>query len=108
MEKLAEHAHLYSTSGANPDTPTRAIIDQANKLTNTEILANYADREKQPEQFAFTLDVIENPVADAVQRLKDKLGIKSSDCTIQPAPASDALAVNLEADNPEDTEEVPA
>lgn len=100
--KLAEFGHVRSTSAANPDTPTQAVIDMAEKLTNEEILANYADREKNPAEFAFTLDVIENSVEDAINRLRENMGIKLEDRTIQQVQTSE---VNLEEENPDDETE---
>jgi len=98
--KLAEFGHIYTTSGANPDMPTQAVIDMAEKMTNEEILANYADREKNPSEFAFTLDVIENSSEDAINRLRDKMGIKAEDRTIQPVSED----INLAEENPEEEE----
>jgi GTP cyclohydrolase FolE2 len=99
-EKLAEFAHLYTTSGANPDIPTPDTIAQVAKLSNSEILEQFVDKAKKPEEFAFTLDVIENPVEDAVKRLKDKMGIKDVDRTVQTGP----VEVNLEAEDGEEEE----
>lgn len=96
MEELAGKGHLYTTSGANPDIPTRELMDKYGTLSNEEILGNYVDREKNPEEFKFTLDVIENPTEDAIKRLKDKLGIKTSDVTA--APVSGSTDINLDAD----------
>lgn len=101
-EQLAQHGHLYTTSAANPDLPTRELVDKYGELSNAEILQGYVDKEKNPEQFAFTLDVIENSAEDAVKRLKDKLGIKDVDHTI-PAAAPE---INLDAAEEEDEEVV--
>lgn len=100
-EEMAKHAHLYTTSAANPDTPTRELVDQYGQLSNEQILSAYADKESTPEQFAFTLDVIENPVEDAIKRLKDKLGIKVVDHTV-----ATSTEINLDADDVEEEEEV--
>jgi hypothetical protein len=105
MEKLAELGHLYTTSAANPDVPTQAVIDMEGTLTNSEILQRFVDKEKKPGEFAFTLDIIENPVSDAVTRLKEKFGIKDADRTVQ---ADGAVDINLENSDAaeEDEEEV--
>ena len=99
-EQLAQHGHLYTTSAANPDLPTRELVDKYGELSNAEILQNYVDKEKNPEQFAFALDVIENPAEDAVKRLKDKFGIKDVDHTVPAAPPE----INLEAGDEEEEE----
>lgn len=104
-EELAKHGHLYTTSGANPDTPTRELVDKAGLLSNEEILQSYMDKETNPDQFAFTLDVIENPVDQSIKRLKDKFGMKDADRTVQPQLA-ETTEVNLDSDNPDEEEEV--
>lgn len=97
-EQLAQHAHIYTTSAANPDIPTRELVDKYGELSNAEILQHYVDKEKNPEQFAFALDVIENSAEDAVKRLKDKFGIKDVDHTVPAAPPE----INLDAGDEEE------
>lgn len=97
-EQLAQHAHLYTTSAANPDVPVRDALDKADLMSNEEILSNYVDRANNPDQFAFTLDVIDSPVDQAIKRLKDKFGIKDVDHTVQ----SECTDVNLDSDNEEE------
>jgi hypothetical protein len=99
MEQLAAFAHLYTTSGSNPDVPTKEVLDNEAKMSNEQILQAYVDKQKNPEQFAFTLDVIENPVEDSVKRLKERLGIKDPDRTVQAAPSAE---INLEGGDEEE------
>lgn len=95
MEKLAEYGHLYSTSGSNPDVPAVGQLDKENELSNSEILQRYADKEKFPDQFAFTLDVIENTTDSAVGRLREKLGIELADRKV-----GGNVEINMDAENP--------
>jgi hypothetical protein len=100
MHRLSAIGHLYTTSGANPDVPTRELVSGTAQMSNRDILRNYADEVAHPSQFEFTLDVIEGPVDQAVKRLKDRLGIKDSDHV---AGVVDDTAINL--DGPEEPEE---
>ena len=80
--QLMQHGHIHTTGSANPDVPTVDEVNKERKLSNEEILARYADKDKYPDQFQFTLDVIENPAQDAIERLKEKLGITEEDLAV--------------------------
>ena len=105
---IATHAKLgmlgftHTTSGANPVNPTESQVFAEENLDNSEILERYCDKEKYPDQFEFTLDVIENTVEDAIGRLKDKLGI-SANVEQEAQDESETVQVNLDA--VDDTEE---
>ena len=73
--QLIQHGYVHTTGSGNPDVPTPQEVENERKLSNEEILARYCDKEKYPDQFRFTLDVIENPVQDAIERLKEQLGL---------------------------------
>ena len=79
---LSGFGHLYTTVDANPTVEAQPV-NEIESLSNAEILERYVDKEKYPDEFEFTLDVIENPVADALERLKKKLGIEVVDLTTQ-------------------------
>jgi len=97
--RLAEYSHLYSTSGASPNSSCEMIIEDVERQTDEEILARYVDREKYPEEFAFTLDIIQNPIDNALKRLRDKLGILDDDFNIKMPAAvaqTEETKINLE------------
>jgi hypothetical protein len=77
--KFSEHAHLYTTSGANPGMPVQVEIDRIDKLSDEEILMRYIDRKEQASEFEFILDVIQHPVGDALERVRQRLGVKPSE-----------------------------
>jgi len=70
---LSSQAHLYTLGKASAKVEQTTVI--ADTLSNEEILEQYIDKEKHGDEFAFVLDVIDNPVADAIDRLKEKLGM---------------------------------
>jgi len=100
-EELVKHAHLYTTSGANPDIPVQSSLGSEHELSNEQVLRQYADKDKYPEQFAFTLDVIESNVDQAISRLRTKMNLETEDLVIKSDTATD---INLDAaDTDEDS-----
>lgn len=99
-EKLSIDAHVYTTSGANPNTPSQAVIAAVDNMTDEAILSSYVDREAHKSEFDFTLDVLSSNVEDAVQRLKDRLGVPVEDA--RPMSAM----INLDGENILEEEEV--
>ena len=103
-EELAKEAHLYTTSAANPDIPTFESDGSDASLSNDQILQMYVDKEAHPEEFTFTLDVIDHPVDQAVKRLKDKFNIEDSDLTVTAEPQT--AEINLDHEDTAAEEEV--
>lgn len=75
LHDLAKVGHLYMTSGSNPSVPDKIEVNQIENLSDRDILTNYLDPERHKDEFEFTLDVIESPTEDAINRLREKLGI---------------------------------
>ena len=91
--------HTHTTGSANPDVPSLEAVAREEEMSNAEILERYCDAEKYPAEFAFTLDVIENPVEDAIQRLKTKCGIEEEGGDAE--VLATVGAVNLDGDEEE-------
>jgi len=79
IERLARTFHIYTTAAANPDMPSRDAVEEVDKLSDADILSHYIDHEEYPDEFDFTLDVIQNGVDDAFMRLKKRIGLTDDD-----------------------------
>jgi DNA repair exonuclease SbcCD nuclease subunit len=79
--RLASFGHIYSSASANPEHISAEDIDMHEAKTDEEVLETCIDKEKYPAQFEFTLDVIQNPAQDAIERLRATLGFTQEDLT---------------------------
>jgi len=72
---LSKYAHMYTLGKATADA-LDIDVTVTDVLSNEEILAQCMDKEKYPDEFNFVLDVIENPVGDSIDRLKERLCVE--------------------------------
>lgn len=94
--RLAEHFHVY-TAGSKVSEKLFEYINSGDTKSDEDILSQYVDKEGFESQFAFTLDVIQSSVGDAVQRLKERLNITTDDVTVDESE-SDNTEINLDYD----------
>lgn len=75
LVQLAAKYHIYSMSSSNAVTQEYCAAAQDESISDAEILAAYVDQKNNRDEFDFILDVIMNPVNDALERLRTKLGV---------------------------------
>lgn len=106
--RLVENFHLHSVGSVVTDSQFEYINVGDEDDTDEQILEHFVDRRQCESEFSFTLDVIQNSVEDALQRLREKLGISTDDITAEPVAAGN-VEINLDGEDEEenawDTEE---
>jgi DNA repair exonuclease SbcCD nuclease subunit len=91
-EKLAvlrQSVYLYSLAQSSDDSLTALQTPQEDDQSDAEVLEQFMPREQDAMVFDFTLDVIQNGVTNALERLKEKLEVSEEDILAMMKPTGD-------------------
>jgi len=93
---LAQSYHAHTLGSVVSGNTLEYINIGDDNDSDEQILERYVDRVAYSSEFEFTLDLMQNSTDDALQRLREKLGIETKDVVVAPVGATaDEGEVNL-------------